>query len=111
MDVKGWLSAAVAAGSVAVVLGGGWVRADERPPGEVTVVEPCRLLDTRLAGDAGRLGPDETIVVPVVGDVGECVGVPIDVIGVEVQLTSVGAPMETFLTAYPANLSERPNSS
>ncbi len=112
-----WRSRWAAIGAaVAVSLGaGGVVIAQAASSGASTFVPvtPCRLLDTRAgAGIGGRstpLGPQETITVRVRGTNGQCV-IPSDATGVAANVTTTDGTATSFLTIFPADVTQ-PNAS
>ena len=65
--------------------------------GRFVPVAPSRLLDTRAAGGAA-LAPGDRITVPLPSGVGA------DATAVAVNVTSVGAPIAGFFSAFPAGL-------
>ena len=65
--------------------------------GRFVPVTPSRLLDTRAAGGAA-LAPGGQITVPLPS------GVAADATAVAVNVTSVGAPIAGFFSAFPAGL-------
>ncbi len=81
----------------------------------VTPVAPCRLVDTRTPETIGvrstPLGANDTMTVSAVGVSGDCSSVPAGATALNINLTSVGATADSFLTAYPSDLAARPNAS
>ncbi len=68
-------------------------------------ITPCRLIDTRPPPDrVGLLTPWsalETKTVQGTGTNGECT-IPTDAVGLSLNVTAVGATVETFLTLWPS---------
>ena len=78
----------------------------------MTAVAPCRLLDTRASSVVGTrstpLGAGETMTVRAVGTNGNCADIALGAEAITIQLTSVDATADSFLAAYPAELTTRP---
>jgi hypothetical protein len=72
---------------------------------------PCRLMDTRQATNVGPratpLGRNETHVVTVRGNNGNCI-VPSSAVAVSMNVTAADATADSFLTVFPADASSRP---
>ena len=69
--------------------------------------EPCRLIDTRSNTDVGDkntpFGPDETLTITAHGSNGQCIdtrAIPTDAVGLALNVTAVGATVQTFLTVW-----------
>ncbi len=76
-------------------------------------LEPCRLMDTRPGdenvGDRiAPLGPGETFTAQVTGTNGNCVAVPGGATGVAMNVTVVNPTAPSFLSLFPADLTELP---
>lgn len=74
---------------------------------------PCRLFDTRSGpnnvGDrSAALGPDETFTAQVTGSNGSCIGIPNNATAVAFNMTIVGPTASSFLTLFPADLTDPP---
>ncbi len=102
--------------AVAVSLGGGAVAiiahaAGQAPPSSLVTMVPCRLMDTRPATNVGPratpLGPNDTYVVTVRGNNGNCI-VPSSAVAVSMNVTAVNATAGSFLTVFPADAPSRP---
>lgn len=100
--------------AVAVSLGAGGlgiVQATE--PDDATAyipITPCRLVDTRSdaqfhVGPHSTLGPDSKITVGGWGAQGECTSppLPINISGLQLNVTALGATVPTHLTIYPGD--------
>ncbi|MGD9702249.1 MAG: hypothetical protein AB7Q42_13745 [Acidimicrobiia bacterium] len=87
---------------MAVVLGGGGLytahAAGSSAASSIVTVDPCRLVDTREAGE--RLGESDTATFTAHGT---C-GVPASATAVLVNVTIVNPTAPGFLTAFPAHL-------
>lgn len=104
--------------AVAVTLGAGGIGlVAATSPEEATAyvpITPCRLLDTR-AGEfnvgpkSTPVGADETYTAEATGDHGECIGIPTDATGLQLNVTALGATDPTFVTVWGDG--DRPNSS
>jgi hypothetical protein len=102
--------------AVAVSFGGGAVAiiahaAGQAAPSSLVTMVPCRLMDTRPATNVGPratpLGPNDTYVVTVRGDNGNC-SVPSSAVAVSMNVTAVNATAGSFLTVFPADAPSRP---
>jgi hypothetical protein len=75
---------------------------------------PCRLMDTRPATNVGPratpLGPNDTHVVTVHGNNGDCI-VPATAVAVSMNVTAANATAGSFLTVFPADAPGRPAAS
>ncbi len=104
--------AGIAAASVLAVTAGGIGLAAAGSENTQTTVSGCRLFDSRPDRNVGDrttpLGDGETITIAATGDNGDCNGIPVDATSLDIQLTARNASADTFLTAYAADLSERP---
>lgn len=82
-------------------------------------VAPCRLLDTRPAPNTvgartSPLGPNETFTQQVTGSNGNCKNtsaIPTDVIAVALNVTVVAPTAASYLTVFPADLTNPPTAS
>ena len=76
---------------------------------------PCRLFDFRADFNVGprntALGADESHVVKVTGDQGDCVGIPTDATGVAMNVTGVAPTAGTFVSVTPGDETGRPSTS
>jgi hypothetical protein len=67
-------------------------------------ITPCRLFDTRPAGDrvgtAGTFSADDTKTFQGRGSNGKCV-IPNDAVGLSLNVTAIGATAGSFLTIWP----------
>lgn len=103
--------------AVAVSLGAGGVSLIHAtaPEGASAFVAtaPCRLFDTRPEFQVGPratpLGAEEIYDITATGTVGECT-VPAEAVALSLNVTAVGATLDTFLTLFPAGTT-RPNAS
>ena len=68
------------------------------PAAGVGLVEPLRIVDTRLDASSTP-GASGVVIMPIAG----AAGVPADATGVMLNLTAVGPDGAGFLTAYPCN--------
>jgi len=101
-----FVTGALLATTVTLMFVNAW-RADAAP-GDIdttfVAITPCRLADTRPApdrvGTADALGADDTQTFAVHGSNGECT-IPTDAVAVSVNVTAVGASVESFLTLWP----------
>ncbi len=68
--------------------------------GRFVAVNPDRVFDTRsgVGGRTGRIGPDETVTVPIVGHA----GVPDGALAVALNITSTNATDATYFSAFPS---------
>jgi len=106
--VAAFAIAMLAAVAATVVVTTAW-RVDAAPgPGDSTFVpiEPCRLFDFRPGSDnvgerSGALGADETATVQVTGTSGNCI-IPDNASGVSMNVTAVGATVQTNVRIFPA---------
>jgi hypothetical protein len=108
-----WAAVGAAVAVSAGAGGIGFVNAAAGSSGSVmTTIAPCRLVDTRSTSAVGArntpLGAGETVTLKATGSNGNCADLPADATAVQIQLTSVGATANTFLTAYPSDLAIRP---
>lgn len=105
--------ACVTVGVGAVALQAGAADGDEASSFVATA--PCRLFDFRPEFDFGprnsALGADESHIVKVTGDEGDCVGIPADATGVAMNLTGVGPTSATFVSVTPGDETGRPSTS
>lgn len=110
-----FVSGAALAGALTVTGMQAWQVSAAITPGESTFVpiEPCRLLDTRVAFNVGPrlapIGPTEVYVAQVTGTNGECTGIPTDAVGVAMNVTVVGGTTSSNLRLYPADAATIPN--
>ena len=98
--------------AVAVTLGSGGLLTASAASGsgerDVFVpIAPCRLLDTRPAGDnvgtrSSPLAPGETFIATVRGTNGNCT-IPTDAVGVSMNVDIVNPSAASFLTVFPAD--------
>ena len=97
--------------AVAVTLGAGGVGivGAAVSSGEKTVfvpITPCRVTDTRASSAVGPksspLGPSETYTINAHGNNGQCTGIPADAVGLQLNVTAVGATSPSFLTIWEA---------
>lgn len=105
--------------AIAVAVGGGGLATVSAvsSSGERAVfvpISPCRLFDTRAATTVGAkatpLTANEVYTVAGRGTSGKCT-LPADATALSLNVTAVGATLGTFLTLYPADAPERPDSS
>lgn len=101
--------------AVAVTLGAGSLGIVNATSPSVAVayvpITPCRLVDTRPAPDTvgartSPLGPDETFTVTARGSNGDCAdgsAISVDAIGLQLNVTAIGATSPTFLTVWAAD--------
>ena len=76
-----------------------------------TPITPCRLLDTRDDGPATGetpprttpLGPNETLTVTARGDFGNCLALSPTATGAVLNVTTVNATANSYLTVWPAD--------
>ena len=74
-------------------------------------ITPCRLLDTRVSGPATGaahprttpLGQQETLVVPVRGNFGDCIALSPTATGAVLNVTTVNSTTGSYLTVWPAD--------
>lgn len=76
-------------------------------------LEPCRLMDTRVPPDGvgvrkAAVGPGETYTAQVTGDNGNCTGIPAGATGVAANVTAVNPTAASYLSLFPADLTEPP---
>jgi hypothetical protein len=73
-------------------------------------ISPCRLADTRpdtaRVGNVGTFGAQATATFQAAGDNGKCTDIPVAANAVSLNITALGATMQTFLTIWPSG--ERP---
>ncbi len=94
--------------AIAMVVGAGGIGIVDatRSSGERTVFVPitsCRLTDTRstqVDARATPLGPGETYVLTAHGTNGDCTGIPTDAVGLQLNMTALGATETTFWTVW-----------
>jgi hypothetical protein len=84
-------------------------------------ITPCRVIDTRASeavpGRQSPLGPGETFTQSTHGNNGKCTGIPADATGLTLNVTTVNATSNTFITIWPtgpaqpvaSNLNPAPN--
>ena len=74
----------------------------------LTAISPVRVLDTRIGvgADAASVGPDETITL----DLSEADGLPSNVRGVVINITTTRSTEPSFITVWPSG-SDRPSTS
>ena len=101
--------------AVAVSIGAGglitFVSASGGGASSFVAVTPCRLLDTRVDGPATGaahpritpLGQQETLVVPVRGNYGDCVALSPTATGAVLNVTTVNSTAGSYLTVWPAD--------
>ncbi|MFK7919449.1 MAG: hypothetical protein AB8G14_15340 [Ilumatobacter sp.] len=104
------VGAAVAVTLGAVAVGGLNIANADVSSGDRPVfisINPCRLVDTRLATNVGPrstpIGAAETVTVAAHGPNGECTGastIPTDAVGLSLNVTAVGPTDNTFLTFW-----------
>lgn len=67
-------------------------------------ITPCRVMDTRstsqVGGRATPLTAGETHTIPVLGSNGNCT-IPLDAVGLSMNVTAVNATADSFLTVFP----------
>lgn len=116
--IAGFIAGVMTVAAVAVAAAQPWTAGAAPGDNDAAFVPtaPCRLFDTR-PGDvnvgprATPLGPSDTFVATVRGNNGNCSGIGPDAIGVAMNVTIVGPSSPSFLTVFPANLSEPPTAS
>lgn len=88
--------------------------ASQKSDSTFVAIRPCRLFDTRSqvdfhVGPLSTFGSDEAQTAQAHGSNGECV-VPLDAVGLSLNVTAVDASLPTFLTVWPGGALPRASS-